>query len=292
MVGGAALAVYHQKRDVRPFYRPYGAKHPVSFDRLVYPGPSPYPRGVDQDVPLSVLLVEGVHRVAGGSGRGAGYEPLLPEHPVDEGGLSDVGLSYDGYPGRPFLPAAPGERLYVRGYLVHELVDVAVVKGGNGQDFPRSRAVELVRAERLGGISAVHLVHRVQRFLPRPAKIPDYVGIPGHDSLLCVEHHDYEVGFGQRRVYLLSDQGECLVPVFELQAARVHQRELLLLPAGVLVDPVPGDPGDVFHYRLVPPYDPVEKGGLSDVGPSDYGHYGFSFAHARVARRGSQKLRL
>ena len=147
VMGGAALAVYHQKRDVRPFYRPYGAKHPVSFDRLVYPGPSPYPRGVDQDVPPSVLLVEGVHRVAGGSGRGAGYEPLLPEHPVDEGGLSDVGLSYDGYPCRPVLPAAaPGERLYVRGYLVHELVDVAVVKGGNGQDFPRSRAVELVRA--------------------------------------------------------------------------------------------------------------------------------------------------
>ena len=59
------------------------------------------------------------------------------------------------------------------------------------------------------------------------------------------------------------------------EPAGVHEQELLVLPGGLGVIPVPGHTGHVLDDGEVPPDDPVEEGRFADVRPADYGDDGF-----------------
>ena len=71
-------------------------------------------------------------------------------------------------------------------------------------------------------------------------------------------------------------------------APGVDQRERHALPVGVDELPVAGDAGLLLHDRDSLPHDPVDEGGLADVGPADdrdggFGHPGVERGAQRVA---------
>ena len=92
-----------------------------------------------------------------------------------------------------------------------------------------------------------------------------------------VHHEDAEVGLGDGHPRLLlgapgqlGDPG-VLRHQRGVEARGVHQGEAAASPLGHPVEAVPGQPRGLVDDRLALPGQPVEEGGLADVGPADDG---------------------
>ena len=118
---------------------------------------------------------------------------------------------------------------------------------------------------------AVHLVHGIDHGFARGPQPLGNFDVGRQQSLPAVHEEDDDVR--------LLDGERGLLPhlhvhgVFGLgfEPAGVHEQELLVLPLGLGVVPVPGDAGHVLDDGEVPADDPVEEGGFADIGPADYG---------------------
>ena len=121
-------------------------------------------------------------------------------------------------------------------------------------------------------VGLVH--HHEDRLLDGPELLGDLL-VQRDDALLDVDHEKDHVGRFDRQVDLLQRGGGDdvlgLLASQEPDPPRVHQRVGTAMPLGLGHDPVTGHTRLVVHDGDAPPDDPVEEGGLADVGATHDG---------------------
>ena len=154
---------------------------------------------------------------------------------------------------------------------VHELVDAVVVVGADGHGIAHAQLVELGRGEL--PVVVVRLVGCYNHgFLGGPQTV-GHGQVYRSDAFGDVGDENDYVGVGHGHfglfLHLLAD-GALWVG---FQPAGVHQDEPVVVPRGVGHEAVPRGAGYFGHDGVSPTDNPVEQGGLSHVGPADYGNY-------------------
>ena len=153
---------------------------------------------------------------------------------------------------------------------VQHVAGAAAVQGG---DRVRLAEAEVPQAVRLGlGARVVDLVGRQDDRLLGLAQDADdgLVGVGDADGRVDDEEHG--VGEPDRDLGLGADPlGEA--PGVGVPAAGVDDGERAAVPDRVVGDPVAGHAGHVLDDRLAAADDPVDQGGLADVGPADDGQH-------------------
>ena len=103
---------------------------------------------------------------------------MFSEYPVHQSGFSHVGFADNGdsnFPGLFRFFFRLSESFYAGSDLLHEFVDIFVVKRGNRHELICARPVEFVCLEYLFYIPIIDLVHGIDDFFFGFSKIPHYL---------------------------------------------------------------------------------------------------------------------
>ncbi len=240
------------------------------------------PGGVDEHVAHAVLFEHGVDGIAGGPRHLADQKALVTQEPVDQRRLADVGAADDR--DRDPLAARFGffflldHRLGQVGIQsVPELVKPGAVLGRDHDRGAETQPVELVRLE-LDRLAVALVDHGHDGDAEASQVFADLLVFrdgPG----FAVEQKDHHIAAADCGLGLTADQRHEGVLVHHQQTTGVDEGQGAATGALDLADDaVAGHPGQVVDQGAAAAGEPVEEGGLADVGAANHHHYGL-FAH-------------
>ena len=125
----ALLGVDHEDRYVRSLDRAYRADDHIALKVLLDLILAAKSRRIDKDVFFPVVFYSGVDGVPGRSGDVGDDHSVLPDQPVHDGRLADVGLSYYRHVDRVVLFLLAASCPEVFHYLIEHISDTGAVGG-------------------------------------------------------------------------------------------------------------------------------------------------------------------
>ena len=99
-----------------------------------------------------------------------------------------------------------------------------------------------------------------------------HVLVGGGQAVAHVHHHDDAVGGVDGDLGLLAHVGQNALGGLGLDAAGIHQQELVAAPLAVGEDAVAGDARGILHDGQTLAAELIEQGGLAHVGIARQGH--------------------
>ena len=276
LLGERLAGVDQHDRDLGAFQRPRRPQRCVEVGALALAGPAPDPGGIDEPPADAAELDQFIHRVTGGARHRVHQDPVLARQLVEQAGLPHVRAADESHPARSARPGQGlGRRLgQRRQHGVEQVAAPPAVQRAHRPGLPEPEC-----PQRRRGRLARRVVHLVRRDHHRLARAPQHRG----DGIVGVGDADGHVHDEQHRVGRLHRQpglrghllgeGAAGLPGLgtgkRLPAAGVDQGEGAPAPEGVIGHPVAGDAWRVLHHRLAAAENPVDQGGLADVGPAD-----------------------
>ena len=231
--------------------------------------------GIGEDE-LAVSVVHGgVDGVAGGAGLVGHDHAVLTEDAVGQAGLAHVGAADDGDGDAVFLHDGLTE-IEVGADGVQQVAGAVAVDGRDGHDFVEAEVIELVELHR-GLAHIVAFVDSEDDGLVAAAQHMGHVLVGGGQAVAHVHHHDDAVGGVDGDLGLLAHMGQNALGGLGLNAAGIHQQELVAAPLAVGKDAVAGDARGILHDGQTLAAELIEQGGLAHVGAAH--HSNDRFAH-------------
>ena len=141
--------------------------------------------------------------------------------------------------------------------------------GGNHHRLAETETVELVRLQ--VDSLAIGLVDDRNDRYPEPAQVIRDLAVLRYGAGLTIEEEDHDVAFANRGLRLSPDQRDEGVLVLHQQATGIdHAHRPAAESFCFAEDAVPRHPGEIVHQRPTAAGQPVEEGGLADVGPAHH----------------------
>ena len=148
--------------------------------------------------------------------------------------------------------------------------------GRNGHDFVEAEVIELVEFH--GGLAhVVAFVDSEDDGLVAATQHMGHVLVGGGQAVAHVHHHDDAVGGIDGDLGLLTHMGQDAFGGLGLDAAGIHQQELVTAPLAVGEDAVAGDARGILHDGQTLAAELIEQGGLAHIGAAH--HSNDRFAH-------------
>ena len=226
-------------------------------------------RRVDEDILRALMHDRLVHRVARGAGDRRNDGPLLAGERVQQRRFADVRPADDRH-----LDSRRGWRFFCRrlaaserfGHVVEQGVHADAMLRRDGKHVAESRA----RRTRSPGRRdlRVGLVDRQRYRFAQALEHLREVAIAAGDFGAPVHQEDDVGGVFQRELGLVQDLGRDVLLVVHDDAAGVDQLEAPAVVFGSPMDPVARNAGFVPDDGAPLSCDPIEKSGLSYVGPA------------------------
>ena len=271
LLGDPLARVDHDEAHVTPLNGHGGPEDGELLDAVVHLGLLAHAGGVDEQVLALGVLEIAVHRVPGGARHVADDHPLLPQNPVDQGGLAHVGLADHRHLDHVVLHLLLVLRGEVAEALVQQIAGAVAVDGGDGDGIAQAQVVELIDV-RVGHAHLIHLVHRQHHRLAGAQQHVSHLLVGGGQAGLDVaQEHDHR-GVVDGDLRLLAHEGQDLAVGGGLDAAGVYQIELPVPPLRLGVQPVTGDAGGVLHDGQPLAHQLIEQHGLAHVGAAHDGN--------------------
>lgn len=159
---------------------------------------------------------------------------------------------------------------------VQQVAGAVAVDGRDGHDFVEAEVIELVELH--GGLAhVVAFVDGEDDGLVAAAQHMGHVLVGGGQAVAHVHHHDDAVGGVDGDLGLLAHVGQNALGGLGLNAAGIHQQELVAAPLAVGEDAVAGDARGILHDGQTLAAELIEQGGLAHVGAAH--HSNDRFAH-------------
>ena len=279
LFGHTLVGVDHDETDVGTLNGHGSTKDRELFDLIVDLGLLTHTGGVNEDELTIFVLKVAVHRITGGTCHVGDNDTLLPQDPVDEGGLTHVGLADDGnlhHIGLLFQLLLLGEVLQAG---IQQITGTMAVDGRDGDGIAQAQVVELVNI----GVGHAHLVHFVDSQddgLSGPQKHIGHVLVGGGEAGLDVTDKDDDVGVGNGDLGLLAHEGQDLGGGAGFDTASIHDIEGAAAPFALSIEAVAGNAGGVLHDRDPTAYQLVKQHGLTHVGAAHDGDE--RFGHSEI----------
>ncbi len=151
-----------------------------------------------------------------------------------------------------------------------QAADPLTVGRRNGQHLAQPQLVELGQLRALG--HALGLVGGEHGGLAQLAQVIGDVVVLRGQACAGVDHEDHHIGLGHRLTGLLGHLDVDAAFGRGLEAARVDDDELAAAQARVAVVAVAREAGEVGDDGVARLGQPIEQGGLADIGPADQGN--------------------
>ena len=236
--------------------------------------------GVGEDELAVGIVHGGVDGITGGA-RLIGHDhPVLAQNAVGQAGLAHVGAANDGHRDAVFLHDSLAE-IEVGADGVQQVAGAVAVDGRNGHDLVKTEVVELVQLH--GGVAdIVALVDGQNDRLVAAAEHVGNVLVGSGQAVADIRYHDDAVGGVDGDLRLFPHVGQNALGGLRLDAAGVHQQELVAAPLAVGKDAVAGDAGGVLDDGQTLTAEFIEQGGFAHVGAAHhcydrFAHGGSSF---------------
>ena len=212
-------------------------------------------------------------RIAGDAGFGAGEQPVLAEHAIDQGRFAGIGTADDGElerAGRRILIVVQFDRLQVIEVGLQCLEQVAHALAVFGRQRHRLAEAERERLDQPGfARAALCLVgdeHHRRWAGAQPAG--DFLVERSHPGA-GVDDEQRDIGPGERGLGLRAHPPGQAGRVLVLPAGGVDHGELQADQFRFAEAPVAGYAGLVIDQRQLLADEPVEQRRLADIGPAD-----------------------
>src|SRR2546423_9432540 len=260
--------VQYKDADVRSIDRAAGAQRGIKFNSVIDLRLAPEPGGVDEDYLAAVKRHWSVDRIAGGAGAIGDHQPLFPEQPVDERGLSDVGAADDGDTQRIRNFFGHGRNSLDQN--VEHVPGVFAIERRNGHRITRTELLELVE---IGRARVIHFVGDQHPRLARFSKQVDDARIAGMETGFGIHYEHQEIRLFNGLQHLTLDLDVHRNAGVVGPAAGVDEPELAAVPLCAREVPVPCGSCFLADNRAVLTDDAVEERRLADVWTPDQGDH-------------------
>ncbi|CKQ85724.1 Uncharacterised protein [Mycobacterium tuberculosis] len=199
------------------------------------------------------------------------HRSLITREFVQQGALADVRLTDQRHPARTAARRRGLPHLGQRGE--HPVEQVGHPPTVHRAD--RMRLTQAQRPQRRGvgfAFFAVDLVGGQEHRLAGSQQDTGRGLVGGGGTDTGVDHQDHRIRGAHGHRGLLGHQPLQALGI-GLPSAGVLYDEPASGPQRVVADPVTRHAGNILHHRLAAAQDPVDQGGLADIGPADYRHH-------------------
>ena len=266
----AFTGIQHQHHDIRCCNRLQCLDDTELLDRLADTGLATHTGRIDQGIGAAVALERDEDAVAGGARQVVCQHPLLAEDPVDQRGLADIRPANDGDPDRVIrLAGVVCGRCFRQRHISQrrsqQFFDTAAVCRRDRPGLAHTQAVKL----RCCGIDidAVCLVdHQINR-LAAAAQCRGNRLVDATEAFPAINQEKDPVSLFHGLPGLLRHEGIEVFP-FAGKPPRVDNDKRAVAEAAVAVFTVPRQSGNIGDQRITGPCQPVEQGGLANIGAS------------------------
>ena len=190
----------------------------------------------------------GIDGVPGGAGDGRDNEPVLADQAVDDRRLAHIGFADDGHPNRVILLFLRFHSLKIAADMVQHVAETGTVGGRDGVGIPDAQVIELIDIRHITA-GLVNLVDRQDDRLMGPAQHIRHLSVRVGHALPDIHHKDDDIRHFNGQLGLFPHLGQDNVFGIRFYTACIDQCELIIEPAAVRVDPVPGHAGRILHDR-------------------------------------------
>ena len=242
LFGEAYRRVDHNDADTAALDSGQTAQDAVALDTALDLAALAQAGGIGKDELAVLVLYHCVDGIAGRTGFVGDDQTVLAQNMVDEAGFADVGAANDGNRDaviRVFLVLLKVE---VGADRVQQVAGAVAVHAGNRNQLAEAEAVEVVQLHR-GFADLIALVDSQHNGLAAAHKHSGNVLILRCDARGQLRHHDDAVCGINGQLCLFAHVGQQAVVNARLDAAGVHQQELVAGPLAVAEDAVTGDAG-------------------------------------------------
>ena len=284
LLGKADGGIHQDQGHTAALHGSQGAHHHIPLQTVGDVAALAQTGGVGEDELAVGVVHGGVDGITGGA-RLIGHDhPVLAQNAVGQAGLAHVGAADDGHRDAVLLHDSLAE-IEVGADGVQQVAGAVAVDGRNGHDLVKTEVVELVQLH--GGVAdIVALVDGQNDRLVAAAEHVGNVLVGSGQAVADIRHHDDAVGGVDGDLRLFPHMGQNALGGLRLDAAGVHQQELVAAPLAVGKDAVAGDARGILHDGQTLAAELIEQGGLAHIGAADHCYDGFAHRGFLLSQKG------
>ena len=175
LLGDSLYGIDQYDADIGPVHGGDRADHRVSLDLIRHPSLPPKPRGVDEDVALSIVDDLRVDRIPCGPRDLGDNDAVFPEELIDHRALPHIRLSDEGDPDPVILRFLLQTLREMLQKLIQQIPEPQLIHGGHTEGIPEPQLIELIDLipQLLEGIHLVHAEHN--RLMGFPEQLRDRI---------------------------------------------------------------------------------------------------------------------
>ena len=284
LLGKADGGIHKDQRHAAALHSSQCTHHHVALQAIADVAALAQTGGISKDELAVGVVHRGVDGIAGSTGFISHDHAVLAQNAVGQAGLAHVGTADDGNGDTVLLHHGLTE-VQMCTHCIQQVACAVTVHGRNGHHLVKAEVVELVQ---LHGSFAhlVALVHGKNDGLVAAAQHMRHVLVGCGQAVAHVRDHDDAVGGVNGDLRLLAHVGQNALGGLGLDAAGIHQQELVAAPLAVGEDAVAGDARGILHDGQTLAAELIEQGGFAHVGASHHCYDRFAHGVSSFLKRG------
>ena len=291
LLGKADCGVDHNDADTAALHCGQTAQNTVALHAALHLAALAQTGGIGKDKLAEFVLHHRVDGIAGGACLVGNDEAVFTQNMVDQAGLADIGAADDGNGDAVIGVLFLLLKIEVRTDGVQQVTGAVAVNARDRDQLAEAEAVKIIQLHRRLA-DLVALIDSQHHGLTAAHQHTGNILILRRYAGGQLSHHDDAVGGVDGQLGLLTHVGQQPVINAGLNAAGVHQQELMAGPFAIAEDTVAGnarrvlDNGEALAGQL------IENGGLAHIGAAHNGYDRFCHVCLPPSYRFSLILRL
>ena len=291
LLGKADRGIDHDNADTAALDRGQTAQNAVALHAALHLAALAQTGGIGKDELAVLVLDHCVDGIAGGACLVGNDEAVFAQNMVDQAGLADIGAADDSNGDAVIGVLFLLLKIEVSADGVQQVTGAVAVYAGDRDQLAEAEAVKIIQLHR-GLADLVALVDGQHHGLAAAHQHTGNILILRRHTGGQLSHHDDAVGGVDGQLGLLTHVGQQAVINAGLDAAGVHQQELVAGPFAIAEDTVAGnarrvlDNGEALAGQL------IENSGLAHIGAAHNGYDRFCHVCLPPSYRLSLILRL